>query len=137
MLYDSLGYPYFRLFNGNPSNSKLWFSINTKNVCGLKFSKPWFSINTKNVRGLKFLINGRSPFEKYFWFSRTYLCFNIFKKWLSENTKIPRDVKTTLKTLGDDIFFGSGVQHNIKKKGVWRFQIWEMFEVPESWDMKQ
>ena len=32
-------------------------------------------------------------FQKCVWFNRIYLCCNIFKNWLSGNTKIPRDVK--------------------------------------------
>ena len=116
MLDDSLGYPYFRLFNGNPYNSKSEFPINTKNVRGLKNSKIWFSINTNNPRDVKFVPKVSTPFQTYFWFSTIYLCFNISKKWLSENTKIPRDVKQTLKTLGDTNLFVVWVSQNKFKK---------------------
>ena len=53
--------------HGNHYSSKPWFSINTKNVCELKFSKGWFSIDTNNVRGLTFLDIWEATIWKIFW----------------------------------------------------------------------
>ena len=69
-----------------------------------------------------------------------YLCFNIFKKWLSENTKIPHDVKHSLKTLGDTNFcvWGGIPTKNNKKDRLRWVQIWRIHQIYISFliDMK-
>ena len=73
----------------------------------------------------------RSPFEKYFWFSRIYLCFNNFK-----NMIVLKYQESTTEKLFENactnLFFGGWGQTLSKTIGVWWVQIWAFFEVPES-----
>ena len=39
---------------------------------------------------IKISQNVSTLLQNHFWFTMLYLCFKLFKKWLSENAKIPR-----------------------------------------------